>query len=101
MKEIDHVHVRSRWRLVHICSVFLASGFLVTTLKIRLKSRIMAPSKQVPLDVRRLRDEDVCHEYKRKLVKCLGKLNYFNDPWKFWSDFKTKILKVLESCLSM
>ena len=54
----------------------------------------MAPSKQVRLDVRRLRDESVAQEYKS-----LGEPNDFGDPEKLWTDFKTKVLKVSKSYL--
>ena len=40
---------------------------LVATLKIRFKSRKMASSNQVWLDVCNLRDESVSQEYKREL----------------------------------
>ena len=48
---------------------------LVATLKLWLKSREMASSKQIWLDVRHLRDESVAQEYKRKLAEILGKSN--------------------------
>ena len=76
---IDYVHVGGRRRLVENCRVFSSAEFtgtnhrfLVATLKIRLKSRTMAPSRQVRLDVRRLRDEIIAQEYKRELAESLG-----------------------------
>ena len=105
-KEIDHVLVGGRWRLVQNCRVFRSAEFagtdhrlLVATLKIRLKSRKMAPSNRVRLDVRRLRDESVAQEYERELAESLGQLNDSDDPEKLWSDFKTKVLKVSKICL--
>ena len=62
-------------------------------------SRKMVPSKQVRLDVRRLLDESVAQEYKRELAESLGELDDSDDPTKFLNDFKTKVLKVSESCL--
>ena len=59
----------------------------VATLKIRLKSRKMAPSSQIWLHVCRLRDESVAQEYDSDV------------PEKLWTDFKTHILKASESCL--
>ena len=80
-KEIDHV--------------------LVATLKIRLKSRKMAPSDQVRLDARRFRDESVAQscQYKRELAESLGQPNDSDDPQKLFTDFKTEVLKVSERCL--
>ena len=105
-KEIDHVLVGGRWRLVQNCRVFRSAEFagtdhrlLVATLKIRLKSRKMAPSNRVRLDVRRLRDESVAQQYKRELAGSLGEPKDSDDPEKLWTDFKTKVLEVSESCL--
>ena len=85
-KEIDHVLVGGRWRLVQNCRVFRSAEFagtdhrlLVATLKIRLKSRKMAPSNRVRLDVRRLRDESVAQQYKRELAESLGEPNDSDD----------------------
>ena len=46
----------------------------MATLEIRLKSRKMATSNQVRLDIRRLGDESVAQEYKRELAESLGEL---------------------------
>ena len=37
--------------------------------------------------------------YKRELAESLGEPNDSDDPEKLWTDFKTKVLKVSESCL--
>ena len=66
---------------------------------IRLKSTKMAPSNQIRQDVRRLQDYSVTQEYKRELVESLGEPNDSDDPDKFWTDFKPKVLKLSESCL--
>ena len=70
-KKFDRVLVGGRWRLVQNCRVFRSAEFagtdqtlLVATLKIRLKSRKIAPSSHVRLDVRRLRDESGARDYR-------------------------------------
>ena len=72
------------------------AGLAPLDLKIRLKSRKVAPSNQVRLDVRRLRYESVAQEYERELAESLGEPNDSDDPEKLWTDFKTKVLKVSE-----
>ena len=72
---------------------------LVATLEIRVNSREMAPSNQVQLDVRRLRDESVAQEYERELAVSFGESNDSDDPEKLWTLFKTIIPKLSESCL--
>ena len=60
----------------------------------------MAQSDQVWRDVRCLRDESVAQECKRELVECLGERKDFDDPENLWTDFKTKVLKLKESCVT-
>ena len=105
-EEIDHVLVGGRERLVQNYRVFRSAEFagtdhrlLVATLKIRLKSRKMALSNRVRVDVRRLRDESVAQEHKRELAESLDEPDDSDDPEKIWTDFKTKVLKMSESCL--
>ena len=62
-KEIDHVLVDGRWRMIQICRVYRSAQFLntnhrlvVATLKLQLKSRRMVPS-QPRRYVGKLKDE--------------------------------------------
>ena len=71
----------------------------VSWLPLRLKSRRVAPSRQLRQDVRHLRDECVTQEYKRELAGTLDEPNDFDDPEIHRTDFQTKILTVLQSCL--
>ena len=98
-KQITHVFFGSCWRLVQNFRDFQSSKFAVATLKIWLKSRKMAPSIQVRLDVLHLQDERVAHKFKLELVKSLGEPDVSNDAEKLWTNFKTKVLKVSERFL--
>ena len=64
-KEIDHVLVDDRWRMIQNCRVYRSAQFLntdhrlvVATLKLQLNSGRMVPS-QPRLDVGKLKDERV------------------------------------------
>ena len=64
-KEIDHVLIDGRWRMIQNCRVYRSAEFLntdhrlvVATLKLQLKSRRIVPS-QPRLDVGKLKDERV------------------------------------------
>ena len=88
-KEIDHVLVDGRWRMIQNCRVYRSAQFLntdhrlvVATLKLHLKSRRMV-SSQHRLDVGRLKDERVAEEFANKLSGNLG-------VWVLW--------EVLKSC---
>ena len=68
-KEIDHVLVEGRWRMIQNCRVYQSAQFLntnhslvVTTLKLQLKSGGMVPT-QPRLDVGKLKDERVAGEF--------------------------------------
>ena len=105
-KEIDDVLLGGRWRLVQNCRVFRSADFartdhkrFVATLKIRLKSRKIAPSNRVRLDVRRLGDKSVDKKYEQETAESLGEPNDSDDPEKPWTDFETEVLKVSDSCL--
>ena len=77
-KEIDHVLIDGRWRMIQNCRVYRSTQFLntdhrlvVATLKLHLKSRRMAPSKP-RLDVGKLKDERVAEELANRLSGHLG-----------------------------
>ena len=90
-KEIDHVLVGGRWRIIHNCRVYRSAQFLnsdhmlvVATLKLQLKSRRMVPSKP-RLYVGKLKDERVAEEFAKRLNGDLG---------GHWS----KLWGILKSC---
>ena len=99
-KEIDHVLVDGRWRMIQNCRVHQSPQFLntdhrlvVATLKLHLKSRRMVPS-QPRLDVGKLKDERVAEEFANRLSRDLGGLGALGDPKELWSAFKTTVLDV-------
>ena len=72
-KEIDHVLIDGRWRMMQNCRAYRSAQFLNTddrlvaaTLKLQLKSRRMVPS-QPGLDVGKLKDERVAEEFANRL----------------------------------
>ena len=88
-KEIDHVLIDGRWRMIQNCRVDRRAQFLntdhqlvVATFKLHLQSRRMVPS-QPRLDVGKLKDERVVEEFVNKLSGDLG-------VWVLW--------EVLKSC---
>ena len=82
-KEIDHVLVDGRRRMILNCRVYRSAQFLntdhrivVATLKLQLKSQRMVPS-QLRLDVGKLNDERVAEEFANRLS------GYFGGPGCF------------------
>ena len=97
-KEIDHVLVDGRWRLLQNCRVFRSAQFLntdhrmvVATLRLRLKSKRL-PKSQPKLDVGSLGSEVVAREFADGLRDRLGELPAGDDPEVMWNDFKTAVL---------
>ena len=104
-KEIDHVLVDVRWRIIQKCRVYQSAPFLntdhrlvVATLKLHLKPRRMVPC-QPQLDVGKLKDERVSEEFANKLSRDLGNLGALGGPEELWSAFKTTVLDVAGGCL--
>ena len=105
-KEIDHVLVSGRWKLVQNCRVFGSAEFfggdhrlLVATLKLRLRSPRRAAAGQARPDVSRLRDPVVAQEYASKLAENLEGLSVSEDPQTLWSSFKSHILEAAGECI--
>ena len=93
-KEIDHVLVDGRGRMIQNCRVYRSSQFLntdqrlvVATPKLQLKSRRMVPS-QPRLDVGKLKDERVDEESANRLSGQLGGLGALRNAKELWSAFK-------------
>ena len=87
-KEIDHVLVDGRWRMIQNCRVYRSAQFLnsghrivVATLKLQLISKRMVPS-QPRLDVGKLKDERVAEEFANRLIVDLG-------VWVLWGILKS------------
>ena len=77
-KEIGHMLVDGRWRMIQNCRVYWSAQFLntnqrfvVATLKLQLKSRRMVPS-QPRWDFGKLKDERVAEEFANMLSGDLG-----------------------------
>ena len=77
-KEIDHVLIDNRWRMLQNCRVYRNVQFLntdhrlvVATLKLQLQSGRMVPC-QPWLDVGKLKDERVAEEFAIRLSVDLG-----------------------------
>jgi exonuclease III len=99
-KEIDHILVDGRWRMVRNCRVFRSAQFLstdhrllVASLQIRLKSKKLPSSTATTFDLDKLKDPAVSAEFSRRLGVEVGGLRDCGDPEQMWSSFKTAILE--------
>ena len=85
-KEIDHVLVDGRWKMIQNCRVYRSAQFLpgdhrlvAATLRLQLESRRMVPS-QPSLNVGKLKDERVAEEFENRLSGDLGGLGTLGNP---------------------
>ena len=104
-KEIDHVLVDGRSRIIQNCRVYRSAQFLntdhrfvVATLKLQLESRRMVPS-QPRLDVGKLKDERVAEEFAIRLSGDFLGLSALGDPEESWCAFKTTVLDAAWRCV--
>ena len=105
-KEIDHVLVDGRWRILQNCRVFRSAQFLntdhrmlVATLKLRLKSSRL-PASQPKLDVSQLRDETVATEFASRLAGQFQELPR-GTAEEMWDFFKTTTLSTASGVLGI
>ena len=84
-KEIDHVLIDGRWRIIQNCRVYRSAQFLntdhrlvVATLKLQRKSRRIVPS-QPRLNVGQLKDTRVAEEFVNRLSGDFGESGCFRE----------------------
>ena len=103
--EIDHVLVRSRWRLLRNCRVFRGAEFdtdhrlLVAELQIRLRPR--RPSSRSPaLNIAGLRDEDKVMELRSRYESVAGSDGSRGDP-ATWESFRDRLTSAAHGVLGV
>ena len=105
-KEIDHILVDGRWRLLQNCRVFRSAQIAINTdhrlvvadLKIRLKSKRL-PRSSPRLDVDGLKDREVSEAFARRLEELSGDLSASEGTEELWQSFKTNVLEAAGECL--
>ena len=105
-KEIDHILISTRWRLLRNCRVFRSAEFLATdhrlvvaTLELRLKSRRISRGGQPALHLEKLKDERCAQEYAVAVSNRFEALGALEDPVELWDTFKRETLAAAEDCL--
>ncbi len=105
-KEIDHIFISTRWRLLQNCRVFRSAEFfaidhrlVVVTLKLRLKSRRISRCYQQGFHIEKLRDEECAREYAVAVSNRFEVLDALQDPVELWDTFKRETLSAAEECL--
>ena len=102
-KEIDHILISTRWRLLQNCRVFRSAEFFATdhrlvvaTLKLRLKTRRISRCHQQRFHLEKLKDEECAREYAVTVSNRFGVLGALQDPVELWDTFKHETLSAAE-----
>ena len=106
-KEIDHVLVSTRWRILRNCRVFRSAEFFATdhrlviaTLGISFKSRRIPRGRNGGmLHLGKLRDEETANEFARSVSNRFEVLATLEDPVELWDVFKRETLSAAGQCV--
>ena len=105
-KEIDHILVSTRWRILQNCRVFRSAEFFATdhrlviaTLKLHVGSRRTPRSSYPVFHLGKLKDPTCAHEYAVAVSNRFEALGTLEDPVEMWDTFKRETLKAAEECV--
>ena len=106
VKEIDHILVGTRWKLIQNCRVFRSAEFfctdhrlVVATLRLCLKSKRQSGSRPVRLDLEKLQDKSIAREFAAAVSDRCGSLGAQEDPNQLWEAFKCGTLEAARACI--
>ena len=95
MKEIDHILISNRWKIIQNCKVFRSAEFFATdhrlvvaSLKLHIKSRKPPRCNHTVFHLEKLRDLTCTQEYAVTVSNRFGALNTLEDPEELWDTFK-------------
>ncbi|KAG0729222.1 hypothetical protein GWK47_030777 [Chionoecetes opilio] len=102
-KEIDHILVSTRWRILQNCRVYRSAEFfgtghrlVVATLKLHVKSRRISRGNH---SVFQLKDLTCAHEYAVAVSNRFDVLGALGDPVELWDTFKRETLQAAKECI--
>ena len=105
-KEIDHILVSTRWRILQNCRVYRSAEFFATdhrlvvaTLQIHVRSKKIPRCDQSRLHLEKLREPACAQEYAVTVSNRFGVLDTLEDPEELWDSFKRETLKATEECV--
>ena len=107
-REIDHILVSTRWRVLQNCRVYRSAEFFATdhrlvvaTLKLRLKTQKISRSYPPGFHLERLREEECAREYAVAVSNRFEVLGSLDDPVELWDNFKREILSAAGECIGV
>ncbi|KAG0723422.1 Transposon TX1 uncharacterized protein [Chionoecetes opilio] len=105
-KEIDHILVSTRWRILQNCRVYRSAEFfgtdhrlVVATLKLHFKSRRISRGNPTVFNLEKLKDLTCAHEYAVAVSNRFDVLGAFGDPVELWDTFKRETQQAAKECI--
>ncbi|KAG0716589.1 DNA repair protein RAD50 [Chionoecetes opilio] len=105
-KEIDHILVSTRWRILQNCRVYRSAEFfgtdhrlVVATLKLHVKSRRISRGNHTVFHLEKLKDLTCAHEYAVAVSNQFDVLSALGDPVELWDTFKRETLQAAKECI--
>ena len=105
-KEIDHILVSTRWRILQNCRVYRSAEFFATdhrlvvaTLKIHVRSKKIPRCDFPRFHLEKLREPACAQEYAVAVSNRFEVLGTLEDPEELWDTLKRETLKATEECV--
>lgn len=105
-KEIDHILVSTRWRILKNCRVYRSAEFFATdhrlvvaTLRIHVRSKKMSRCRNTTFHLDKLREPTCAQEYAVAVSNRFEALSSLEDPEELWGAFKRGTLEATEECV--
>lgn len=105
-KEIDHILVSTRWRILQNCRVFRSAEFFATdhrlvvaSLRLHVKSRRLSRCNQPAFHLEKLKDLACAQEYAVAVSNRFNVLSSLEDPVELWDTFKRETLEAAKECI--
>ncbi|KAG0715745.1 hypothetical protein GWK47_000119 [Chionoecetes opilio] len=105
-KEIDHILISTRWRILQNCRVYRSAEFFATdhrlvvaTLKLYVKSRRISRGNHTVFNLEKLKDLTCAHEHAVAVSNRFDVLGALEDLVELWDTFKCETLKAVKECI--
>ena len=105
-KEIDHILVSTRWRILQNCRVYRSAEFFATdhrlvvaTLKICIKSRQISRRNCLGFHLEKLKDPVCAQEFAVAVSNRFEVLGTLGDSEELWDAFKRGTLEAAKECI--
>ena len=105
-KEIDHILVSTRWRILRNCRVYRSAEFFATdhrlviaTLRLHIRSQRRSGCNVPALHLDRLKDLQCAEEFSVAVSNRFEVLGSLEDPVELWDTFKRETLQAAKDCI--